>query len=108
MGGRETVATSRDRTSSQANGLRCCGLERYREPCRSRGGSGEGASSEGHLLAPPCTMSMLDSLTSSYLIPTREETKLKVNTLEKPLSWDSNPDLSGSDTHALSSMQAAI
>lgn len=54
----------------------------------------------------PCPV--LGSVTSSSLILTREETKLKVNALEKPLSWDSNPDLSGSDTPALSSKQAAI
>lgn len=71
-------------------------------------GVGRTASSEGRFRVPAHTVSCEGSLTSSYLILTREETELKVNTLENPLSWDSHPALSGSGIHALSSTQAAI
>lgn len=61
----------------------------------------------GGLGAPPCAVSGVRLLISPYLILTKEETGLKTNTLKKQLSWDSNPGLSASKIHALSS-QAAI
>lgn len=105
-GGKGTVATSRDRTSKRAKVL-------WAGEPRSPVGAEEGAGRQlpqrviiywhRHV---PCPV--LGSVTSSYSVLTGEETKLKVNALEKPLSWDSNPDLSGADTHGLPSIQAAL
>lgn len=49
---------------------------------------------------------MLGTSTPPYLILIKEETNIKGDTLEKLLSWDSDPDLSASQAHSLSSMQA--
>lgn len=108
-GGRGTMATSKDRTSPQANKARCCGLEQDTwSPGVAEKEWGRQLPQRVIYWHDPVPCPELGSVTSSYLILIREETKLQVNALEKPLSWDSNPDPSGSDTHAQSSIQASI